>query len=153
MKVRRVVTDNDNEGKSFVKWDSEIEAITRRPGFSSLEMWATKKLPAEVTEEDPAKWEMVTAIGGGSVYRLGLFEPGVEERWHRTDSVDYAIVLSGEMWMQMDKEEVYLKAGDVVIQRGTIHSWANHGKEPCLMLWVLVSTEGGKSSGWQDREP
>ncbi len=149
MKIRRVVTANDNGGKSYVKWDSNIEPMPRRPGFSGFEMWVTRKLPAEVTEEDPNRWEIGTAIAGGSVFRLGQYEPGVAERWHRTDSIDYAIVISGEMWMELDKEEVHLKAGDVVIQRGTIHNWMNRGKEPCLMLFVLIATEGGKSTGWQ----
>jgi len=148
MKIRRVVTANDSEGKSSVKWDSKVEAIPQRQGFSYFPMWATKKLPAEVTEEDPNSWDVGTAIAGGSVYRLGRYEPGVAERWHRTDSVDYAIVISGEMWMQLDKEEVHLKAGDVVIQRGTMHNWVNRGSEPCIMLFVLVSTQGGKSTGW-----
>ncbi len=148
MKIRRVVTASDNEGKSFVKWESEIEPIPRRPGYLSFEMWTTKKLPAEVTEEDPTSWQIGTALAGASVFRLGLYEPGVAERWHQTDSVDYAIVISGEIWMQLDKEEVHLKAGDVVIQRGTMHNWVNHGTEPCMMLFVLISTEGGKSTGW-----
>ena len=97
IKIRRVVTANDNEGKSYVKWDSNIGPMPRRPGFSGFEMWATKKLPAELTEEDPNEWEIGTAIAGGSVFRLGRYEPGVAERWHRTDSIDYAIVISGEM--------------------------------------------------------
>jgi quercetin dioxygenase-like cupin family protein len=103
-------------------------------------MWATRKLPAELTEEDPHKWEIGTTIAGGSVFRLCRYEPGVAERWHRTDSIDYAIVISGEIWMQLDKEEVYLKAGDVLIQRGTMHNWVNRGQEPCVMLFVLVAT-------------
>ena len=148
MKIRRVVTANDNEGKSFIKWDSDIEVVSGRPGFSRSPMWATKKLPAEHTEEDPGKWEIGTTIAGGSVFRLGQYEPGVAARWHRTDSIDYAIVVSGEMWMQLDKEEVHLKAGDVVIQRGTIHNWVNRGKEPCVMLFVLIATAGGKATGW-----
>lgn len=148
MKIRRVVTANDNKGKSFVKWDSEIEPIPRRPGFSSFEMWATKKLPAELTEEDPSRWQIGTALAGASVFRLGRFEPGAAVRWHQTDSIDYAIVISGEIWMQLDKEEVRLQTGDVVIQRGTMHNWANRGTEPCVMLFVLIATEGGKSTGW-----
>ncbi len=148
MKIRRLVTANDDEGKSFVKWDGEIKANPRRPGFSSFQMWATNKLPAELTEEDPNRWEIGTTIAGGSVFRFGRYEPGVAERWHRTDSVDYAIVVSGEMWMQLEKEEVHLKAGDVVIQRGTMHNWVNRGQEPCVMLFVLIATEGGKSTGW-----
>ena len=148
MQIRRVVTDNDSEGKSFVKLDSEIEGIPGRQGFSNFPMWATKKLPAELTEEDPNNWEIGTTIADGSVYRLAQYEPGVAERWHRTDSVDYAIVVSGEMWMQLEKEEVHLKAGDVVIQRGTVHNWMNRGKEPCVMLFALIATEGGKTTGW-----
>jgi len=148
MKIRRVVTTNNSEGESLVKWDNKVEAIPQRPGFSYFPMWATNKLPAEVTDEDPNTWDVGTAIAGGSVYRLGLYEPGVTARWHRTDSVDYAIVISGEMWMQLDKEEVHLKAGDVVIQRGTMHNWVNRGSEPCVMLFILVSTQGGKSTGW-----
>ncbi len=137
MNVRRVVTTNDSEGKSSVKWDSKVEAVPGRAGFARFPMWATKRLPAELTEEDPNAWEFGTTIAGGSVFRLCRFEPGSAERWHRTDSVDYAIVISGEMYMQLDKEEVHLKAGDVVIQRGTIHNWVNRGPEPCLMLFVL----------------
>jgi quercetin dioxygenase-like cupin family protein len=148
MKPRRVVTANDGEGKSYVKWDSEVEGVSQRPGFQYFPMWATKQLPAENTEEDPNTWGVGTAIAGGSVYRLGYYEPGVAARWHRTDSVDYALCVSGEMWMQLEKEEVHLKPGDIVIQRGTLHNWVNRGKEPCVMLFVLVSTKGGKSTGW-----
>ncbi len=149
MKFRRVVTANDKDGKSYIKWDTEIEDAAGRPGFSGANLWATKKLPAETTEEDPAKWEMGTTIAGGSVYRLGVYQPGVSERWHRTDSIDYAIVVSGEMWMQLDKGEVHLKQGDTIIQRGTIHNWVNRGKVPCVMLFVLIATEGGKATGWE----
>jgi len=148
MKIRRVVTAIDDQGKSYVKWDNEIKAVPGRPGFSFFPMWATKKLPAEMTEEDPNTWELGTSLAGGSVFRIGRYEPGTAARWHRTDSVDYAICLSGEMWMQLDKGEVHLKSGDVVIQRGTIHNWVNKGTEPCLMIFVLIATTGGRSTGW-----
>jgi len=52
------------------------------------------------------------------------------------------------MWMQLDKGEVHLKAGDVVVQRGTYHNWVNRGQVPCVMLYVLIATEGAKSTGW-----
>jgi quercetin dioxygenase-like cupin family protein len=104
-------------------------------------MWATRKLPAESTEEDPKEWEIGTTIPGGSVFRLCQYDPGVAKRWHQTDSVDYALVVSGEMWMQLDREEVHLKAGDVVIQRETMHNWENRGRVPCVMLYVLVATK------------
>jgi quercetin dioxygenase-like cupin family protein len=57
---------------------------------------------------------------------------------HRTDSVDYAIILTGEIYMLLDDEDVLLKAGDVVIQRGTNHAWSNRGTETCIIAFVLV---------------
>jgi quercetin dioxygenase-like cupin family protein len=148
MNIRRVVTANDSKGKSFVKWDKEIKGSVKRPGFTAYDMWITKHLPPEMIEEDPNTWEIGTSVAGGSVFRIGRYEPGVVARWHKTDSIDYSIVVSGEMWMQLDKEEVHLKAGDVVIQRGTNHNWVNRGTEVCIMLWVIMATDGGKSTGW-----
>ncbi len=148
MKFRRVVTGHNKEGKSVVKWDRKIEPVPGRPGFSNIPLWATKKLPAEMTEEDPNTWKLGTSLAGGSVFRFARYEPGVAARWHRTDSVDYAIVISGEIWMELDEGEVHLNRGDVVIQRGTIHNWVNRGTEPCIMAFVLIATEGGKSTGW-----
>ncbi len=148
MKIRRVVTGHNAEGRSVVKWDSEVEAIAGRPGFSYVPLWATKRLPAELTEEDPGKWEIGTTLAGGSVFRIVRYEPGVAKRWHRTDSVDYAVVLSGEIDMQLDEGEVHLKAGDMLIQAGTMHNWVNRGTDPCLIAFILIATEGGKSTGW-----
>jgi quercetin dioxygenase-like cupin family protein len=149
MKFRRVVTGFNKDGKSCIKSDSAIDPIPGRPGFGNIPMWATRKLPAETTEEDPNTWDLGTSLAGGSVFRLARYEPGVKARWHRTDSVDYAICLSGELWMEVeDGKEVHLTAGDVVIQRGTLHNWMNRGSEPCIMAYVLIATEGGKTTGW-----
>jgi quercetin dioxygenase-like cupin family protein len=57
---------------------------------------------------------------------------------HRTESVDYGIVVSGEMTLILDKGETLLREGDVVIQRGTNHAWANRSGTPCRMLFILV---------------
>jgi quercetin dioxygenase-like cupin family protein len=150
MKFRRVVTGHDEKGKSCIKWDTQIEPIPLRPGASNIPLWATKTLPAQITEEDPNTWELGTSLAGGSVFRFCRYEPGNKGRWHRTDSVDYAICLSGEMWMTLDEGEVHLKPGDVVIQRGTNHNWVNRGTEPCVMAFVLLATEGGKSTDWRE---
>ena len=57
---------------------------------------------------------------------------------HRTDSVDYAVIVKGEITMLLDDSEVELKQGDVVIQRGTNHAWSNRSKNTCLIAFVLV---------------
>ena len=148
MKVRRIVTGHNESGKSMVKWDSEIDSKPGRQGFEQVPLWATDSLPVQLTDDDPNTWELGTSLANGSVVRIGRYEPGVSERWHRTDTIDYAIVLAGELWMQLDEGEVHLKTGDVVIQRGTIHNWENRGTEPCLMAFVLISTAGEESTGW-----
>jgi len=117
MKTRRVVTGHNKDGRSVVKWDSELESKPGRERFEKVELWATDSLPAHLTEDDPAEWNLGTSLANGSVFRLCRYEPGVAERWHRTDSLDYGIVLSGELWMQLDVEEVHLKDGDSGIQR------------------------------------
>jgi quercetin dioxygenase-like cupin family protein len=148
LKARRVVTGHNKDGKSIVKWDTERESQPGRPNFEKVELWATDSLPPRLTEEDPTTWNVGTTLANGSVFRFCRYEPGVAERWHRTDSLDYGIVVSGEIWMQLDEGEVHLKAGDVVVQRGTIHNWVNRGSQPCVMAFVLIATEGGKSTGW-----
>jgi quercetin dioxygenase-like cupin family protein len=150
MKIRRIVTGHDENGKSMVKWDTEIESQPGRPGFENIPLWATDTLPARLTEEDPNDWELGVSLENGSVLRMARYEPGVAGRWHRTDTIDYGIVLSGELWMELDKEEVHLKPGNVVIQRGTIHNWQNRGTEPCIVAFILLATEGAKASGWNE---
>ena len=61
-------------------------------------------------------------------------DPGI----HRTRTIDYVVILSGEIDMLLDDREVHLNAGDVVIQRGTNHAWVNRGNEPCRIAFILV---------------
>lgn len=96
----------------------------------------------EFGPEDP---EVMAKLDGKAAFaEMGAGANIVENArhpWmHRTNSVDYAMVISGEIWMLMDDEsdDVHLKAGDVVIQRGTNHAWANRGTEPCVIMFVLV---------------
>jgi quercetin dioxygenase-like cupin family protein len=150
MAFRRVVTGFNKDGKSCIKWDSQIEPKNLRPGFDNVPLWATKKLPAETVEDDPNTWELGTSLAGGSVFRFGVYAPGNVARWHATDSVDYAICISGQMRMELEEGAVLLKPGDVVIQRGTNHNWVVHGNEPCVMAYVLIATEGAKTTGWTE---
>jgi quercetin dioxygenase-like cupin family protein len=81
------------------------------------------------------------------VFRVLELEPGAAPRNHRTDSIDYAVVISGEIDMEMDDTVVHLKAGDVLVQRGTIHNWVNNGTEPCVIAFVLISSDGDTAVG------
>lgn len=94
----------------------------------------------EFMPEDP---EVLATLDGPSAFaEMGAGANIVKDArhpfMHRTDSLDYAIILSGEIDMLMDEEDVHLKAGDVVVQRGTNHAWSNRGTEPCVICFVLI---------------
>jgi quercetin dioxygenase-like cupin family protein len=89
-----------------------------------------------------------TTLPGGTVFRVVEFSPGVSPRVHRTDSIDYAVIVSGEIDMELEKgNEVHLKAGDVLVQRGTVHNWINRGKAPCVIAFALVDAKPAVVSG------
>ena len=60
---------------------------------------------------------------------------------HRTKTIDYALIMSGEIDMLLDDSEIHLKAGDVVIQRGTNHAWVNRGNQPCQVAFVMIDAK------------
>jgi quercetin dioxygenase-like cupin family protein len=104
--------------------------------------------PVDNTREgDAADRTVGTTIPNGTVCRVIEFAPGVAPRTHRTDSVDYVFVLSGEIDMDLDGTIVHLAAGDVLVQRGTIHNWINRGTEPCVVAAVLVDAEPVEVAG------
>jgi len=128
LNVRRVVTDHDGEGKSLVAIDERCSnVISRRPGHESC---------VAFTGPD------------GTIFRVVEYQPGVAPRMHRTETIDYAVVISGEIDMVMDKGAVRLRAGDVLVQQATLHDWVNRGSVPCRIAFVLVPTKpvarGGK---------
>jgi hypothetical protein len=67
------------------------------------------------------------------------------EGMHRTQTVDYAIVISGEIWAVLDTAEVAMRAGDVLVQRGTNHSWSNRSDTPALVAFVLIDAAPSSS--------
>src|SRR5436853_599559 len=77
--------------------------------------------------------KVTTTLPNGTIFRVIEFAPGVAARNHRTDSIDYITVISGEIDMELDDTSVHLKAGDVMAQRGTIHNWINRGPAPCVL--------------------
>ncbi|MFK4448299.1 quercetin dioxygenase-like cupin family protein [Caballeronia udeis] len=141
--IRRVVTGHDANGKACVAIDGQVSNIAPlRQGATASVIWSTEGFPADNTEqEDGAKRRVATAHPDGTVFRVIEYAPGVTPRNHRTDSIDYAVVLSGEIDMDLDGTEVHLKAGDVLVQRGTIHDWINRGTEPCVIAFVLIAAK------------
>ena len=151
MNIRRVVTGHDGNGKAMVAIDEVTrDVVSYRPGATIHNIWSTAKFPVDnTTMPDGAKEITATTRAGGTVFRVIEYAPGVAPRNHRTDSIDYAVVMSGEIDMELDDGvNVHLKAGDVLVQRGTIHNWINNGAAPCVIAFVLIDakpvTAGGK---------
>ena len=125
LQVRRVVTGHDNSGRAVVKIDEVAHNITSsRPGASACVVWTTEGFPIDNTgDQDAGLRRTGTTLDNGTVFRILELAPGVSPRNQRTDSIDYAVVMSGEVDMELDDMTVHLKAGDVLVQRGTIHNW------------------------------
>ena len=153
--VRRVVTGHDANARAVVMIDETARnPQSPRSGLSASVIWTTDTMPADNDgSTDGATRKVGTTLAGGTVFRVIEFMPGNAERIHRTDSIDYAVVMSGEIDMQLEPgdAEVHLKAGDVVVQRGTVHNWINRGNAPCVIAFVLIdakpATAGGKTLG------
>jgi len=138
-----------------------------RPGVTLTNLWKNESVPTEYdgATETVAGPLILHPPKGGAIFRTVEFEPedpevlakldgkaafaemGADANivegarhpfMHRTDSVDYAVILQGEIYMLMDDTEVHLKAGDAVIQRGTNHAWSNRGDATCIIAFVLV---------------
>jgi quercetin dioxygenase-like cupin family protein len=148
--VRRVVTGHDGKGRAVVKIDEVSKNIvSNRPGASASVIWTTDTIPADNSgDADTSTKKIGTTLPGGTVFRVIEFSPGVSPRVHRTDSIDYAVVISGEIDMELEKgTEVHLRAGDVLVQRGTLHNWINRGTAPCVMAFVLVDAKSASAGG------
>jgi quercetin dioxygenase-like cupin family protein len=150
LQIRRVVTGHDGNGHAIIKIDEiASNVISNRPGASSCVVWSTKGFPVDNDGfADPTTGSFKTTVDNGSVFRIVRYEPGVSPRNHRTDSIDYAVVISGAIEMELDdKVVVQLKAGDVLVQRGTIHNWVNRGSEACVIAFVLISAKPAATAG------
>lgn len=147
---RRVVTGHTPDGRSVVVSDGPVPVSRHLPqdGVHFHEIWNTEGAPAPVNAVEPVDpTERDLAVPPpplGTKIRINEFAPGfLDERGlqspvHRTESIDYGIVLEGEITLILDDSEVTLGAGDVVIQRGTDHAWANRGDTVCKVAFILV---------------
>ena len=149
LQVRRVVTGHDANGRAVVKIDElSKNLVSGRPAQTGCVVWTTESFPVNNTGDADAGLRQVgTTLKNGTVFRVVEFGPGVAPRNHRTDSIDYAVVLSGEIDMELDGSVVHLKAGDVLVQRGTIHNWINRGSTPCVIAFVLIDAKPVEAGG------
>jgi mannose-6-phosphate isomerase-like protein (cupin superfamily) len=166
--VRRVVTGHDKDGTAVVTMDGTINPVTRAAGVASALLWVTDETPADISgSKDRADRTIgVPPPLHGSILRIVDFPPvegdikvdnaaftsemglGTQQRrrgkytdhpfMHRTKSIDYAIVLDGEIDMLLDDSKIHLKAGDILVQQGTNHAWVNTGKTTCRIAFVLI---------------
>jgi quercetin dioxygenase-like cupin family protein len=152
-----------------------VLTLPGRPDFALTDLWVSDRAPASnAGSADPAKRRMaLEPPANGTIFRVVEFPPDAaagggfdraaaframgashamdpdasrHPAMHRTDTVDYALVLSGEIWALMDEGETLLRAGDTLVQRGTNHAWSNRGDQPSLVAFILVSAAplGGK---------
>jgi quercetin dioxygenase-like cupin family protein len=143
VQVLRVVTGHDANGRAVVKIDEVSKNIVSgRPGQTACVVWTTESFPVNNRgDADEGLRQVGTTLKNGTVFRVVEFAPGVAPRNHRTDSIDYGVVVSGELDMELDDSVVHLKAGDVLVQRGTIHNWVNRGTWPCVIAFVLIDAK------------
>jgi quercetin dioxygenase-like cupin family protein len=150
LNFRRVVTGHDAEGRAVVRIDEMVKhQVSARAGATACVVWTSEGFPVDNNgDRDEGLRQTGTTLANGTVFRLLELAPGNSPRNHRTDSIDYAVVMKGEIDMELDDTTVHLKAGDVLVQRGTIHNWVNRGTVPCLIAFVLIAadpvTAGGK---------
>ena len=158
LQVRRVVTGHDASGKAIVASDEPLDGVSAaaRPYISRCEIWSTAMMPVDNSEEAAAAQRKGFVVrhnyvgsGQGTVVRITEFAPGAPKFMHRTETVDYAILLKGECDLELDDgKTVHLKQGDIVVQRGTMHAWVNSGSQPCTFAFILIDADpveiGGK---------
>jgi quercetin dioxygenase-like cupin family protein len=156
--MRRVVTGHTPEGKSTVLYDSQLPMLEQdagvgvrqedRAGTAERVIWVTQGFP--VNNDDPsdtASRKVFTSESDGTIFRMVQYSAGVAPRHHRTNSIDYAVVLSGSIELQLDTLTVQLNPGDVLVQRGTIHNWMNNGTEPCVIAFILIGAQPATVNG------
>tara|TARA_R110000824_G_scaffold7892_6_gene35927 strand:- start:43406 stop:43900 length:495 start_codon:yes stop_codon:yes gene_type:complete len=139
--IRRVVTGHDKAGHAIIRSDDSFECNVIPSGDAAFSLlWTTAQVPADNNDEiDGRERDAGLTIQKGSVIRAVDMLPGGESPMHRSNSIDYGIVLWGSVELELDhKEKVILHAGDVCVQRGTIHLWRTIGDKPCRIIFVLT---------------
>lgn len=152
--MNRIVTGFDADGRPAVLFEGEPPTVMDFGKFVTTELWVTDATPPDIAGAQDAStraWEL-DPPRGGTAFRIVEVRPEGEQPKaattgepefigeHATDTVDYVVVLSGEITLILDEREITLHPGDSVIQRGTPHDWQNRGQQPCVLAGVLLST-------------
>ena len=154
---RCVVTGHDTGGRSVFTSDEPVPAAHTTPGGTLFyELWATDAAPAPINagpvnagpiNADPGGTAALDPAGGpprvapapnGTTLRINEMPAGASSPMHRTQTVDYGIVLDGEVVLVLDDSETVLRAGDVVVQRGTSHRWENRSGATARVAFILI---------------
>lgn len=150
--VRRVVTGHDADGRAVLRSDDVFEPQLIPSGDAAMALiWTTATVPADNDDDtDGRERPAGTTLTGGSVIRIVDMLPGQASPFHRSNSIDYGIVLSGRLVLEVDEgAATELGPGDIVVQRGTVHLWRNPSDtEVCRIVFVLIeagaATVGGE---------
>ncbi|MGR3811790.1 cupin domain-containing protein [Jiulongibacter sp. NS-SX5] len=149
--IRRVVTGHTEDGKAQFVIDEHLAPkliVTGDAAMSTL--WTSEVLPADCNDNTDGRIrDAGTTLKGGSVFRVVDMQPGASSPMHRTNSIDYGIVLKGEIDLELDEGQVKrIEEGSVIIQRGTIHRWVNPSQEKvCRILFVLTEAKPFEVNG------
>ena len=148
--VQRVVTGHDGNGHAVFKSEDVTPTQMIPSGDASfLLIWTTPTVPADNNDEtDGRHREVGLTLEGGSVIRVVDMLPGKESPMHRTNSIDYGIVLEGEVELELDDgAKRTVRQGGIVVQRGTNHLWRNTTDKPCRIAFVLIDAPAYMHNG------
>jgi naringenin degradation protein FdeH len=142
--IRRVVTGSDASDRSTAMFDSRVHLNDIQPDLRLGYLWVTQAVPVDLSKADTKEEAVgVSPPVNGTQFGVVEFQPidpanPSSPVWHRTRTVDYVMVVSGEIDLMLDQSVVHLKAGDTVVQQATNHAWVNRGKETCRLLFVVM---------------
>ena len=143
--IRRIVTGHDETGKAVFVEDADSPHAQLTRGTATNNLWRYSGTPDNSgAYRDPVSGSVaLPPPPDGAVLRIVDFPPYKDDTLdlHRTASLDLAVVLDGEIHAVLDDEETLMRAGEVLIQRGTNHAWANRSGRTCRVLFVLVDAK------------
>lgn len=149
--VRRIVTGHDAAGRAIIRSDELLPVDPIPSGDAAFSLvWTTAKVPADNNDETEGRLrDAGLTLHQGSVIRIVDMLPGGESPMHRTSSIDYGIVLTGAVELELDDGAVTTaRAGDIIVQRGTIHLRRNRSaNENCRIAFVLIEAKPAVING------